>query len=156
MRFYTSQNRVNSLKHEARKWLGAPFFLNGVSMEGVGCAGLQLMLHKSTGAVPLDMQIPMSSTRYSGQKDLRTMGKWLEKYPDTFKKIKKSEMLPGDLFTFVFQGTTREFHIASYLGDWGPRRKVFIHACPHFGVSLADLFDCTYSTTVLDAWTIVE
>ena len=101
----------------AEEWLGVPYRYAGDSKSGTDCSGLTCMAFEKGAGIKL----PRSSREQA----------------EYGKRIKRSELRPGDLVFFVSKrGGSRINHVAIYLGD-----NKIIHSTTSRGVSVSDLDD---------------
>ncbi|MDE6050043.1 MAG: C40 family peptidase [Paramuribaculum sp.] len=111
------------LLNEANGWLGTPYKYGGNSKSGVDCSGMVCMVFNNA----LSIKLPRSSAQ---------QGEWCT-------KIKKSDLLPGDLLFFTTRsGSSAISHVGMYIGNGN-----MIHASTSKGVIVSSLSEDYYVKT---------
>lgn len=113
---------VKDVIDEAYSMLGTPYKYGGNSKDGIDCSGLTCMVFdRATG-----IKLP----RNSGEQ------------ADYTRRIKRSELQPGDLVFFVSRkGGSRINHVAIYVGD-----NSVIHSTTSQGVVVSSLDEDYWQT----------
>ncbi len=118
----TPFDHTNAVMKEARTWLGTRYVYGAASRRATDCSGFTMSVFRNA----CDFSLPRSA---AGQAAF-------------CKKIKKSEMRPGDLI--FFHGTNRRkrgvTHVGMYIGD-----GKFIHASSRRGVVVSGVEENYYS-----------
>ena len=151
--YYDSTDRWMLLFNVVEGWLKTPFFFGGSSKEGADCGGAQLGVHIETGALE-PFPIPRGVGTIADQLALARMSRFLSERPEFFMVDTPGV---GDLMTGRIRNAG-EYHIGTYLGTWhdecGAQGKAFVHCLPHYGVSISNLFNPTYSEKLVSVWRI--
>ena len=113
----------------AQKFVGKVYIWGGSTPRGFDCSGLTYFVYKLNG-----IELPRVS--------------WLQFRNSIGKKIKKSELVQGDL---VFFETYRSgpSHVGIYIGN-----NRFIHASPKYGVTVSDLNEPYFKARYIGAKTL--
>lgn len=111
----TDDKYVNALLDEAYAWLGVPYLYGGKTRKGTDCSGFVFAVFDEA----LGIKLPRVS---------REQG-------EHCKKIKKSELKPGDLVFFCTgKDKHRVSHVGIYVGD-----NNMIHASTKIGICIAPI-----------------
>ncbi len=102
------------LRAEVRKWQGTPHRLGGTTRQGIDCSGFVQRLYHDI----FSHEIPRTT----------------ELQVQHGKRVRQSQLLPGDLVFFKISWKGR--HVGIYLGD-----DDFAHASSSRGVSVSNLSD---------------
>lgn len=112
---HTDDENVNALLDEAYAWLGVPYLYGGKTRKGADCSGFVFAVFDQA----LGIELPRVS---------RDQG-------EHCKKIKKSELKPGDL---VFFCTGKDKHRVSHVGIYVGNNNM-IHASSKVGICIAPI-----------------
>lgn len=105
---------TDALMDAAYSWIGTPYTYGGHTKKGTDCSGLVLSLYNDI----LGIKLPRVS---------REQGEYC-------RKIKKSDLMPGDLIFFAIGSKNKVNHVGMYVG--GGR---MIHASASQGVMESDI-----------------
>lgn len=128
---HTGDKSVDALLAEAYKWIGTPYLYGGKTRKGADCSGFVMAVFDDA----LDIKLPRVSRDQA----------------DYCKKVKKSDLRPGDL-VFFWTGKTKHkiTHVGIYVGD-----NIMIHASSSKGVCVAPI-DGPYFTSHYESTGRVE
>lgn len=99
---------------EADSWIGTPYRWGGNDRNGVDCSGFVLQVYLKS----LEISLPRNS----------------EKQMQYCLKIKKEDMVPGDLVFFTVRGGSRVGHVGIFIGN-----NNFVHSSSSKGVTVTSL-----------------
>lgn len=107
---------------EARSWVGTPYRYGGESRNGTDCSGMVMNVYRDVAGIKL----PRNSARQG----------------EYCSRIKRSELLLGDLVFFTTRRGKGINHVGIYVGN-----GCFVHASTSRGVIVSDLDQDYYSRT---------
>ncbi len=146
--YFDTPERVNRLAQISQSWIGTPFHPNGrVRGAGVSCQMLPPAIYCEAGLMPEDeaIKIPQGPMNWGHAQRESLIEPYIDAHlSDYFAKIEMSDPLPGDLLGFQIGGCVH--HIGLCLGS------NFIHALPHYGVTVCRIDDATWLTRLKRIW----
>jgi len=107
---------------EARSWVGTPYRYGGESRNGTDCSGMVMNVYRDVAGIKL----PRNSARQA----------------EYCRRIKRSELQPGDLVFFTSRKGKGINHVGIYVGN-----GCFVHASSSRGVIVSDLDQNYYART---------
>lgn len=108
--------QADALLAEAYTWVGTPYRYGGQSRSGADCSGFVMQVYLKT----LGIKLPRSSREQAQQG----------------RRVKRSELRPGDLVFFAIGRGSTVNHVGIYAGN-----NMMIHASASRGVMLATFTD---------------
>lgn len=107
---------------EARSWVGTPYRYGGESRKGTDCSGMVMNVYRDVAGIKL----PRNSAKQG----------------EYCRRIKRSELLVGDLVFFTSRRGKGINHVGIYVGN-----GCFVHASTSRGVIVSDLDQDYYTRT---------
>lgn len=107
---------------EARSWVGTPYRYGGESRKGTDCSGMVMNVYRDVTGIKL----PRNSAKQG----------------EYCRRIKRSELLVGDLVFFTSRRGKGINHVGIYVGN-----GCFVHASTSRGVIVSDLDQDYYTRT---------
>ena len=107
---------------EARSWIGTPYRYGGESRAGTDCSGMVMKVYRDVAGI----RLPRNSAKQG----------------EYCRRIKRSELLLGDLVFFSSRKGKGINHVGIYIGN-----GCFVHASTSRGVIVSDLDQEYYSRT---------
>lgn len=146
--WYQTQQRIEALVSEARRWRGTPFLTNGKTCgEAVDCHNLVYALHRATGAWP-EFEVPRGRSGIAGQLQVRRMSDFFAAKP-FMAMLDGGEPEPGDILTGMVKGV--EEHMIVFLGTVDGQPETCVTAFSG-GVRFVNLLDPSWSERRAAIW----
>ena len=159
--FYDTVKAQQAFVYESLTWLDTRFRTNSRAKgRFVDCHNLQAEIHKTTGALPENFEVPRGTANVKGMLQVARMSGWLATQPQfqciwaPADKCAIPPLMIGDLLTGKCHN--REYHIAGYLGQVGDQHEAIISCFEGRGVIMANLLDPTWRDALVAVWRVVQ
>lgn len=144
--------RLASLRHEASRWIGTPFFPNSCSpgaCGGASCQKLVAAMYRGAGFCPVEVpDAPMAHARFNGHSLVEEFMSGRAEF-ERLPGASVGDASPGDLLGFRLLRTIHHLGVCVEPG-------VFVHAIEHLGTTRSALADPTWGKRLAAIWRPVE